>query len=235
MYSKTRLQGAEIDQFLGGQQGPAVHPFIMYKTEDNQFAGIYFPNSAPAQFELVRYDGYEWSIFNYITIGGAVEMYFILPNTAEKVIQAYQNLIGLPAFPPMSALGFYQGSNSYAALTDFAAADEKYGKRNYIVEGYNLDNYNVNGNQIFTLDDTKAFNGIASWLHDLRANGRSLILGLIEGISTDSAAYTSLSANQALLMSSTKAAVLQNVLKNTFVAYPDWMNAKTAATYGTGL
>jgi alpha-glucosidase (family GH31 glycosyl hydrolase) len=48
MYSKTRLQGAEIDQFLGGQQGPAVHPFIMYKTEDNQFAGIYFPNSAPA-------------------------------------------------------------------------------------------------------------------------------------------------------------------------------------------
>lgn len=104
----------------------------------------------------------------------------------------------------MSALGFYQGSNAYAALSDFATADENYGKRNYIVEGYNLDNYNVNGNQIFTLDDTTAFAGITAWLHDLRVNGRSLILGLIEGISTDSAAYTSLSADQALLMSSTK-------------------------------
>lgn len=86
MYSKTRVGGSEIDQYLGGQQGPAVHPFLMFKTDDGQFAGVYFPNSAPAQFELIRYEGYEWSIFNYITIGGAVEMYFIMPDTPDNVI-----------------------------------------------------------------------------------------------------------------------------------------------------
>eukprot|EP00178_Gracilaria_changii_P004233 TRINITY_DN16625_c0_g1_i1.p1 TRINITY_DN16625_c0_g1~~TRINITY_DN16625_c0_g1_i1.p1 ORF type:complete len:324 (-),score=46.70 TRINITY_DN16625_c0_g1_i1:432-1403(-) len=145
MYSKTRVHGSEIDQFLGGQQGPAVHPFIMFKTDDNQFAGIYFPNSAPAQFEMVRYDGWEWSIFNYITIGGAVEMYFILPDTADNVVMAYQNLIGKPAFPPMSALGFYQGSDSYATIDDLKNADAEYAKRHYILEGFNLDNYNMKG------------------------------------------------------------------------------------------
>jgi hypothetical protein len=59
MYAKNRKEGAVLDQSLGGQQGPAVHPFVMFKTDDNQFAGIYFAGSAPAQFEVVRYDGYD--------------------------------------------------------------------------------------------------------------------------------------------------------------------------------
>ena len=236
MYSKTRVQGSVIDEYLGGQQGPAVHPFIMFKTTDNQFAGIYFPNSAPAQFELIRYSGYEWSIFNYITIGGAVEMYFILPDTADKVIQKYQSLVGLPAFPPMSALGFYQGSDSYSKLDDFATADAMYQQRHYIVEGYNMDNYNMDGHQIFTIDESAdKFKGIQDWLQSLRDDGRSLVLGLIEGVSTDSAAYTDMSKDQALLMSSTKAEILQNMLKETFVAYPDWFNSKTSAHYADGL
>jgi alpha-glucosidase (family GH31 glycosyl hydrolase) len=79
----------------------------MFKTDDNQFAGVYFVGSAPAQFEIVRYEGYDWTIVNYIAIAGTIEAYFILPNSAEEVIKTYQNMVGLPAFPPMSALGFY--------------------------------------------------------------------------------------------------------------------------------
>lgn len=36
-------------------------------------------------------------------------------------------------------------------------------------------------------------------------------------------------------MSGTKSAILQNYLKNTFVAYPDWYNEKTSSRYAAGL
>ena len=90
----------------------------MFKTERNQFAGIYFPNSAPAQFELIRYTGYDWTIVNYITIAGSIEAYFILPGSAEEVIAQYYALVGMPMLPPFYSLGFFQGSGAYKSLDD---------------------------------------------------------------------------------------------------------------------
>ena len=67
----------------------------------------------------------------------------------------------------MSALGFYQGSDSYSKLTELKDVDKMYKERHYIVEGYNLDNYNMNGNQIFTIDNADAFKGIETWVQEL--------------------------------------------------------------------
>lgn len=107
MYGRNRKEGSVYDESLGGQQGPGVHPFIMFKTDDDQFAGIYFAGSAPAQFEVIRFDGYDWTVLNYITIAGSIEAYFILPGSADEVLAAYQGLIGMPAMPPFYSLGFF--------------------------------------------------------------------------------------------------------------------------------
>jgi len=233
MYSKSRAHGSVTDKSLGGQQGPAVHPFVMFKTDDNQFAAIYFPNSSPAQFEVIRYEGYDWTILNYIAVSGTVEAYFILPDSAENVIAQYQKMIGLPAFPPIHALGFYQGSDSYKQLSDLQDADKSYQDMHFIVEGYNLDNYNELGHQVLTVDKTK-FAGIEKWVSALNAEGRSLILGVMDGASSDSAAFTKLQSDSSLLLMDS-ATVIMNQLKDTYVAYPDWFSDKTAAYYATGL
>jgi alpha-glucosidase (family GH31 glycosyl hydrolase) len=107
-------------------------------------------------------------------------------------------------------------------LSDFATADTKYSEQHYIVEGYNLDNYMTGGNEIFTIDETK-FAGIKDWVATLNADGRSLILGLMEGVKADATfdTYTTMMTDKALLLNE-KGVAIQNVLKETFVAYPDW-------------
>lgn len=234
MYAKSRYEGSVIDEFLGGQQGPAVHPFIMFKLDDGQFAGIYFVGSAPAQFEIVRYEGYDWTIINYVTVAGAIEAFFILPGSAEEVIRQYQMIVGLPAMPPINALGFYQGSDSYTQLSDFAAVDKKYSDQHFIVEGYNLDQWNQAG-ELFSLNET-AFAGVKDWVASLQKDGRSLIVGLIEGIKADAKykLFTDMQTDGALL-GNAAGATLQNKLEEIYIAYPDWFAAKTESYYMSGL
>lgn len=133
----------------------------------------------------------------------------------------------------MHALCFYQGSDSYSALGDFAEVATAYNSGHFMVEGYNLDNYNVK-NQIFTVDSADKFKGIDAWVKQINAEGRSLVVGLIEAVTNDSDAYTQLMAHNSLLMQD-KATVIFNQLKSAYVAYPDWFSDKTATYYATGL
>jgi alpha-glucosidase (family GH31 glycosyl hydrolase) len=77
------------------------------------FFGIYFVGTAPQTFEIIYYPGESKVVLNYITLGGAIEMYLIMRGTAQEIVKKYHAIIGFSAMPPFHALGFYQGSNNY--------------------------------------------------------------------------------------------------------------------------
>lgn len=59
MYSKSREFEKVIENGLGGEQGEGTHPFLYWSLKDGLFGGIFFPNPAPSQFEIIKYDGYD--------------------------------------------------------------------------------------------------------------------------------------------------------------------------------
>lgn len=82
----------------------------MCQTKSGDFLGIFFVSTAGQAFEIVYFDGYEEAVVNYITLGGHLEVYFIIRGTADEVIQKYHAIIGKSAMPPFYALGVFQGT-----------------------------------------------------------------------------------------------------------------------------
>ena len=88
------------------------HPFLMWKTNKNKFIGILFYNSN-AQQVSIKFVENSQSFITYKTVGGMLDIYFMLASSADEVIQNYNNLIGKPTLPPFWALGFHQSSEQY--------------------------------------------------------------------------------------------------------------------------
>ena len=88
------------------------HPFLMSKTKNNKFIGILFYNSNAQQVSIKFIDNLQ-SFITFKTVGGLLDIYFILASTADEVIQSYNNLIGKPTLPPFWSLGFHQSSEQY--------------------------------------------------------------------------------------------------------------------------
>lgn len=68
---------------------------------------MFFAGSAAMAFEIIQYPDQEGIIFNYISLGGQLEMYFIMRGTADEIIQKYHALIGYSMVPPYYALGYF--------------------------------------------------------------------------------------------------------------------------------
>jgi alpha-glucosidase len=135
--------------------------------------------------------------------------------------------------PPFYALGFFQGSSAYTSLAQVEAVQAMYEKYHFLVEGYHLDAYNTAGNEIFTVDGVN-FKGLKDFVTTLSTKNQHLTLGLMEGIKEGTDTYTQMSKDKSLLLNA-KGAVLMNILKETYVAYPDWFSDQTSKAYVTGL
>jgi hypothetical protein len=61
---------------------PHIHPFLLCQTANQDFFGIYFVGTAAQTFEIIYYPDQDRVVLNYITLGGAMEMYFIMRGKA---------------------------------------------------------------------------------------------------------------------------------------------------------
>jgi alpha-glucosidase (family GH31 glycosyl hydrolase) len=58
-------------------------------------------------FEVIHFEGYEESVVNFITLGGHIEVYFIIRGTASEILARYQATVGKSEVPPYYALGLF--------------------------------------------------------------------------------------------------------------------------------
>lgn len=107
LWARGRQGGLPDDNAEGGLNGPHIHPFILCQTKNKDFFGMFFAGSSAMAIEIIQYEGHEEVIVNYIQLGGAMEMYFIMRGTADEIISKYHTLIGRSQVPPYFALGFF--------------------------------------------------------------------------------------------------------------------------------
>lgn len=95
------------DDGMGGQNAYGVHPFALIQSKNpTKFFGIFFKNSN-AQSPILKHNDGGTSTLSYITLGGAIEIYFFVYGSAKEIIQQYHNIIGAPVLPPFWALGWH--------------------------------------------------------------------------------------------------------------------------------
>jgi len=49
-------------------------------------------------------------------IGGIIDLYFIVDISADNVLKAYHNLIGIGYLPPYWSFGYHQSKSGYDSL-----------------------------------------------------------------------------------------------------------------------
>jgi hypothetical protein len=80
------MANSNCQMALGGQSGSHIHPFLLCQTQNKDFLGIFFVSTAAQAFEVIYFEGYNETVVNYITLGGHMEIYFIIRGTANEVI-----------------------------------------------------------------------------------------------------------------------------------------------------
>lgn len=83
MNARGRFGEMPVDDNLGGKGGNHIHPFVLCQTQtSSEFFGMFFVSNAPQIFEVVKWDGFENIVLNYITVGGPIELYFFMRGSA---------------------------------------------------------------------------------------------------------------------------------------------------------
>jgi alpha-glucosidase (family GH31 glycosyl hydrolase) len=163
-------QDPVYDDGLGGKQSSGVHPFVLVQTKTpGQFFGIYFRNTN-AQSPVIQHNQDGTATLSYITTGGSLDMYFFFKGTAKQIIKQYQNLVGLPALPPLWALGWHASSNAYTTLDKLNEDVMGYATANMPLEGVWLDVPYMKNFSDFSVDP-KSFPGLVTYLKQLQKGG----------------------------------------------------------------
>lgn len=158
-----------------------THPFLMVKTRDNKFAGILFYNSNPQQV-TIRFSKSGKSLITYKTIGGILDIYYIMPNTADEVIRKYNNLIGRPALPPFWSLGFHQCSWAYNTTKNLVETVAAYQSGDYPFDTIWSDIEYMDRYIDFTVDDDK-FAGLKKYVDNLHSQNLYFVPIVDAGVS----------------------------------------------------
>ncbi|CAI2383231.1 unnamed protein product [Moneuplotes crassus] len=167
----------------GKQQLYGTHPFLMFKTSDNKFGGILFYNSN-AQNILIRFSETGKALITYRTVGGILDIYHILSDTADEVIKKYNDLVGKPALPPFWALGFHQCSWQYNTTEDLKGVLNAYKLKEYPIDTIWTDIMYMDRYIDFTVDETN-FTGIKDFINTLHKEDRHFVPIVDAGISLE--------------------------------------------------
>lgn len=153
----SRDIGTPYDENLYGS-----HPFYM-EVRNGVTHGVLLLNSNGMQVSM------QGTTLTYKIIGGVVDFYIFLGPNPEQVVKQYQEVIGLPYFPPYWGFGFHQcrwGYKNISETWDVALNYEKYGIP--LDTMWNDIDY-MNGYRDFTTDPvnypTKDVAAFADYLH----------------------------------------------------------------------
>jgi len=86
-------QQSPIEDGLGGKNIYGSQPFLISKTKNNEFLGIYFRNSNYMDIIISN------KIVKFKTTGGIIDLYILFHPNAENLIQNFHTIIGKPYFP----------------------------------------------------------------------------------------------------------------------------------------
>nr|CAD7427819.1 unnamed protein product [Timema monikensis] len=94
-----------------------THPFYLSMETSNNAHGVLLFNSNGMDVILQPTPA-----ITYRTVGGILDMYFLMGPTPADVVKQYTELIGRPFIPPYWGLGFHLCRYGYADLADTKAA-----------------------------------------------------------------------------------------------------------------
>jgi alpha-glucosidase (family GH31 glycosyl hydrolase) len=151
------------------------------QTKNKDFLGIFLVSSSAVAFEVIHFPGYEESVVNFITLGGHLEVYFIIRGTAQEIISRYQNIVGKSQMLPYYALGVFQSSKGDPKGLQTLIKKYKDNIPTLLIEGYQIDNYYPK-EQIFTVTDDATLKAVNT---DLKNNKQKLLLGISAHFNAD--------------------------------------------------
>lgn len=152
------------------------HPFILARLMDKSYIGLFFKNSNAKVMKYIKVSQGR-SVINFKTIGGILDVFAFMGDTAEEVLSEYHKVVGKPHLPPLWALGFHQGSTSYENDTIAQAAVEKYAQHQIPLEALWLDESFMRDFRPFNVDPIR-FKNIKTLAANLNKNHQWLGLSL---------------------------------------------------------
>ena len=103
----------------GGQNLYGHQPIGLHKTKYKDiWLGFVFVNSNAQDIQIYKNPDDE-IVLSHKTVGGVLNYYIIVDNSAENIIKDIKYLIGMPTLPPYWALGYHQGESEYNNINDF--------------------------------------------------------------------------------------------------------------------
>nr|CAD7447384.1 unnamed protein product [Timema bartmani] len=172
-------------------QGPSeytnlygTHPFYLSMETSNNAHGVLLFNSNGMDVLLQPTPA-----ITYRTVGGILDMYFLMGPTPADVVKQYTELIGRPFIPPYWGLGFHLCRYGYADLADTKAAMTRTQDAGIPLDTqWNDLDYMENQND-FTYDTDK-FAGLPDFVDELHQNGMHYIPLIDPGVSGSEASGT---------------------------------------------
>ncbi|GIY54980.1 sucrase-isomaltase, intestinal [Caerostris extrusa] len=105
MFARDRFPEAGPNNLYG------VHPFYMCLEKSSNTHGVLLLNSNAMEVSLLPAPG-----ITFRTIGGIIDLFFIVGKEPENTVKLYTSLIGKPMMPPYWSLGFQLSRYGYNSL-----------------------------------------------------------------------------------------------------------------------
>ena len=170
----------EIDPAEKGHNTYGDHPFILARLNDRSYLGLFFLNSNAKVMKYIKQSKGK-SVINFKTIGGILDVFAFMGETADEVLQEYHKVIGKPHFPPFWALGFQQGSTSYSNDTIATNAVDKFNEYDIPLEALWLDEQFMSEYRPFNVDKVR-FSKVNTLAKKLKSDNQFLGISLHPGI-----------------------------------------------------
>lgn len=168
--------GKGVDPGSKGHNTFGDHPFILARLEDKTYLGLFFKNSNAKVLKYIQ-EPKGKSVINFKTIGGIIDIFAFMGDTADEVLREYHKVIGEPYMPPLWALGYQQGNAAYNNDTIAQIAVDKFRDNDIPLEALWLDESFQHQYRPFDVDPTR-FGNIKTLQSNLAKNHQWLGLSM---------------------------------------------------------
>ena len=226
------------DKLEGGYNLMGEQPIGLHKAKNGLFLGLIFMNVNPQDFVIKHTN--DNPNFNtnleHRTIGGIIDYYLTIANTADDAILNIHRVIGRPAMPPLWALGWNHCKWGYKSTEEVKMVYKKYKEYNLPVDTFWIDI-----DMLYKLRNFIVSNGfnktLPDFIKELHKDNRKFIPIVDYGIPaniTDPYYKLGNSTNAFLKSNYTKTSLVNHVWPGKSV-FPDVFSANGKSLWNKGL
>ncbi|GFS67160.1 maltase-glucoamylase, intestinal, partial [Nephila pilipes] len=156
MFARDRFpEGGPINLY-------GVHPYYTCLEKSSKSHGVLLLNSNAMDVTLLPAPG-----ITFRTTGGIIDLFFLMENNPENLMELYGMVVGRPIIPPYWGLGFQLSRYGYNSLENVKNAVERTRAAGIAQDVQFLDIDHMEGNRDFTYDKTK-FSGLIEYINKTR-------------------------------------------------------------------